>query len=286
MTTYDRTVEDIGNVVCLEHVNTRVPDQRLATLFYVMGLGLTRDPYLVTGVANMWINVGKSQFHLPTGKAQVLRGVTGLVMPGREALLERLHSVKDDLAGTRFKFKEANDYVEATCPWGNRIRVHEPGETFGKLRLGMPYVEVDAPEGSAKPIADFYRKVIGTNAKAKDGAAVVQVGGGQELIYRETKRKPRAYDGHHIAVYLADFSGPYKKLLKRDLVTEESDQHQYRFLDVVDLASGKPLVRLEHEVRSMMHPLYAREHVNRDPAISNRMYATGYQETPWLQPVA
>ena len=72
MTNYDRAAEDIGNVVTLEHVNTRVPDQQLATLFYVTGLGLTRDPYLMTGVGNMWINVGRSQFHLPTGKAQVL----------------------------------------------------------------------------------------------------------------------------------------------------------------------------------------------------------------------
>ena len=49
---YDRTIEDLGNVVALEHVNTRVPNQRLATLFYVSGLGLTRDPYLMTGVTN------------------------------------------------------------------------------------------------------------------------------------------------------------------------------------------------------------------------------------------
>ena len=33
------------------------------------GLGLTRDPYLMTSVTNMWVNVGRSQFHLPTGKA-------------------------------------------------------------------------------------------------------------------------------------------------------------------------------------------------------------------------
>lgn len=37
---YDRAVEDLGNIVCLEHVNTRVPDQQLAITFYVMGLGL------------------------------------------------------------------------------------------------------------------------------------------------------------------------------------------------------------------------------------------------------
>ena len=56
-TKIDRTMEDLGNVVALEHVNIRVPDQRLATLFYIKGLGLTRDPYLMTGVENMWVNV-------------------------------------------------------------------------------------------------------------------------------------------------------------------------------------------------------------------------------------
>src|ERR1700741_945697 len=91
---YDRTVEDLGNVVALEHVNTRVPDQHLATVFYVSGLGLTRDPYLMTGVVNMWINAGKSQFHLPSGKPQVLRGHTALVLPDRKALLQRLAGVE------------------------------------------------------------------------------------------------------------------------------------------------------------------------------------------------
>ena len=93
VTQYDRTIEDIGNVVTLEHVNTRVPDQQLATLFYATGLGLTRDPYLMTGVGNMWMNVGRSQFHLPTGNPQVLRGYTALVIPNRETLVRRLASV-------------------------------------------------------------------------------------------------------------------------------------------------------------------------------------------------
>ena len=117
-TTYDRTIEDLGNVVTLEHVNTRVPDQQLATLFYVTGLGLTRDPYLMTSVTNMWVNVGRSQFHLPTGKPQVLRGHTGLVIPNREALVRRLGAVKKPLEGTRFAFTEHNDYVEVDLPVG------------------------------------------------------------------------------------------------------------------------------------------------------------------------
>src|SRR5437764_685597 len=111
--TYDRAAEDIGNIVHLEHVNVTIPDQRLATLFYVAGLGLTRDPYLMVSDTNMWVNVGRSQFHLPSGDAQVLRGVTGIVMAGRLALLSRLSDVHDKLANTSFAFAEHNDYVEA-----------------------------------------------------------------------------------------------------------------------------------------------------------------------------
>ena len=137
VTQFDRTIEDIGNVVTLEHVNTRVPDQQLATVFYAMGLGLTRDPYLMTGVGNMWMNVGRSQFHLPTGKAQVLRGHTALVLPNREALVRRLAAVRQPLEGTRFSFKEHNDFVEVTCPWGNRLRCFAPTERFGRMQLGQ-----------------------------------------------------------------------------------------------------------------------------------------------------
>lgn len=71
---YDRKAEDLGNITGLEHVNLQIPDQAQGTLFYISGLGLTRDPYMNTGLANMWINVGKSQFHLPTGDPWVLRG--------------------------------------------------------------------------------------------------------------------------------------------------------------------------------------------------------------------
>ena len=104
--TYDRAAEDIGNSIHLEHVNVQIPDQRLSMLFYGVGLGLTRDPYLMVHDRNMWINVGRSQFHLPTGNPQVLRGHTGLVISGREALLERLTSVRKRLEGTRFGFSE------------------------------------------------------------------------------------------------------------------------------------------------------------------------------------
>src|SRR5438132_10822453 len=96
---FDRSTEDVSNIIRLEHVNVRIPDQRLATIFYVMGLGLTRDPYLMTGIGNMWINIGRSQFHMPTGQPQVVRGHVGLVIPDRAALLKRLDSVREHLTG-------------------------------------------------------------------------------------------------------------------------------------------------------------------------------------------
>src|SRR5437773_9912488 len=86
---FDRAAEDLGNSIHFEHVNVTIPDQRLATLFYIAGLGLTRDPYLMVS----WVNVGRSQFHLSDGTPQVLRGHTGLVVAGREALLSRLAAV-------------------------------------------------------------------------------------------------------------------------------------------------------------------------------------------------
>src|SRR5271157_2955617 len=80
---YDRAAQDIGNIVNLGHVNVCISDQHIATHYYVSGLGLTRDPFLNTGAGNMWINVGMSQFHLPMGTPEVVRGTTGLVMPDR-----------------------------------------------------------------------------------------------------------------------------------------------------------------------------------------------------------
>ena len=142
---YDRAAEDLGNIVALEHVNVTVPSQEPATRFYIDGLGLTRDPYMMTGPNIMWVNVGRSQFHLPANKAQVLRGHTAIVLPDRAALLKRLTRARKHLEGTRFDFRELDGCVEATCPWGNRIRCFEPHERFGRITLGMPYVEFDVP---------------------------------------------------------------------------------------------------------------------------------------------
>ena len=188
------------------------------------------------------------------------------------------------LEGTRFAFHEHEDHVEATCPWGNRICCYEPQDRFGPVVLGMPVIECDVPSGSAEAITRFYREIIGARAimADRDGLqARIAVGIGQELVFRETKSKLPAYDGHHIQVYVANFSRPHKRLLERNLITEESNQYQYRFVDITDLETGKPLFQIEHEVRCMTHPLYARPLVNRNPRQTNRNYVQG--RDGWVQ---
>jgi hypothetical protein len=283
---YDRTVEDVGNIVGLGHVNTAVPKQRLSTLFYVTGLGLTRDPFISTGTDNMWINVGQSQFHLPTGRSEVLRGVTGLVLPDRAALLERLAGMRKPLAGTSFDFRESNDGVETVSPWGNRIHCHAPDrERFGPIALGMAYVGFDVRPGTAAGIARFYREILAARADLIDDGsgrrARVMVGARQYFVFRETAAPEQAYDGHHVQIDVADFSGPRRRLQQLGLVTEESSQHQYRFRDIVDLDTKRVLFTIEHEVRSMQHPMYARVLVNRDPAQTGMSYRPGRDAMPW-----
>jgi catechol 2,3-dioxygenase-like lactoylglutathione lyase family enzyme len=287
---FDRTQEDLGNIVELGHVNVMVPDQSKAVAFYIMGLGLTRDPYLMAGLDNMWVNVGRGQFHLPTRGTQVLCGTTGLVMPDLNALLKRLDSARKYLEGTQFSFREVGDCVETTCPWGNRIRVHAPNPSrFGPMRMGMPYVECDIAAGTdLSAIARFYVEIVGGIAGVSQDErgpyAWVSTSAESKVTFRETTKPLPEFDGHHIQITLADFSGPHRKLLERGLITEESDQHQYRFIDIVDVDTNKPLHRLEHETRSMRHPMFNRVFVNRNADINNRNFTPGYEVGLWALP--
>jgi len=277
--TYDRTTQDVGNILAMEHVNVTVPDQTLALTFYISGLGLTRDPYMMVGMENMWVNVGQQQFHLPTRDPQVLTGHVGIVMPDLDALKFRLKRVEERLAGTAFSWSAENGHVAVTCPWGNHFRCYGPDARFGEMTLGIPYVEILVKPGAAEGIGQFYKKVMQAPATFtednKEAVACVRVGCAQELRFRETTAALPSYDGHHIAVYIANFSGPHEFLKQRKLITQESDDHQYRFQTIINPWTGQPLCEIEHEVRSLAHPMYGREMVNRNPMQRITAYARG-----------
>ena len=194
-----------------------------------------------------------------------------------------------ELEGTRFAFAETEDGAEATCPWGNRVRCHAPDPArFGPITSGIPYVEFDVPPGTVAGIARFYREILGAPAwvggRRRRGARA----GGEEPAPRVPRDGPPAppFDGHHVQIALADFGGPYARLRERGLVSQEDSAWQYRFRDIVDLDTGAVLFTVEHEVRSMTHPMFARPLVNRNAAINNRNYAPGHEAWAWAHAAA
>ena len=279
---WDRRTGDLGNSVEFGHVNVTIPSQLPATAFYISGLGLTRDPYLMTGIDNMWVNLPNAQFHLPRGNPQVLRGHTGILVPDLKELLWRLDRVKGELAGTQFRFEDHGTHVDTWCPWGNHYRVYGPDEAkFGRVYQSMPYVQFDVPVGVAPGIVRFYQEMLDMPAKLEtvDGAqaARVQASASVDMIFRETDKELAPFDGHHIQISLVNFSGPHAKLQERGLISQEDNEFQYRFVDIIDLDTGKLLFKVEHEVRSVKNPLYARSwyYTVRNPSINNRNFVPG-----------
>jgi hypothetical protein len=231
------------------------------------------------GLDNMWINVGEQQFHLPTGGPHVLRGHVGVVVPDLSQLQGRLKAVQERLAGTRFAWSVEGDHVNVTCPWGNQLRCHGPGPRFGDILLGIPYVEFRVRPGAARGIARFYEEVMrapsAVESESGTTAARVGVGRNQWLSFRETREEVPPYDGHHIQIYVANFSGPHEFLKHHNLITEDVANHQFRFQALADPKTGEKLFELEHEVRSLRHPLYRRPLVNRNPNQVQATYARG-----------
>src|SRR3954464_11569822 len=210
MKQYDRTSEDVGNIVHLEHFNCVIDDQRLAVLFYVVGMGGTRDPYIFTGFENIWLNFGRTQVHMPSRavppRAERLRGTAGFVVPSLEDLAKRLEYagkeikrvVPNPLSANHFSFTVKKDCIEASDPWGTRVRCHAPSPEYGRTELGLVYVDFDVPPGTAEGIARFYNEVMKAPAVFSQSQTKVSVGKAQKLLFTETQKPLPEYDGHHI----------------------------------------------------------------------------------------
>ena len=275
---FDRAAEDLGNSIHFEHVNVTVPDQRLATLFYVAGLGLTRDPYLMVSDTNMWVNVGRSQFHLPNGGPQVLRGHTGIVIAGREALLERLASVAKSSKAPR-SLHRAQRPCPGDLPLGQpHSLLRARCRAFRAHHAGHPLCRIRRAGGTAKGICAFYAEIIEMQAEVLNGETRCADQGRQGSIphFRETDRRaagvrrPSRPDRHH------NFSGPYHRLREKSLVSTE-DNHIIRFRDSRPRGRQASVHRrargAQHDAPDLLRPL-----VNRNPAETNRTYAPGHEQ--------
>ena len=246
---------ELGKIARLEHVNLAIPDQQVATQFYVIGLGLTRDPAMTVGLTNMWINIGRSQMHLPSREpiAHQLRGEVTLTLPDIDLVMANLRAIQPTLSGSAFDF-----------------RLLPPAGDEDSIQLGLTDVRLDVPAGAADGIARFYQQIIGTTATTADlsgkACAIVPVGPGQTLTFQETSDPLPAYDGHHIQIYIAGFEALRRELEQRNLLSLDEGRYQFRFIDIVDPESGDLLYQIEHEVRGLDHPMFGRPLYNRNPA--------------------
>jgi hypothetical protein len=147
------------------------------------------------------------------------------------------------------------------------------------MLLGISYVEFLVVPGAVNAIARFYHEALGAPSSVEQTAngalGRVKIGRNQALIFRETRESLPPFDGHHIAIYVAQFSGPFRWLDDRKLITEGVRNHQFRFKDIVDPADGRPVFALEHEVRSLHHPMFHRPFVNRDTEQTQQGYRHG-----------
>jgi hypothetical protein len=234
---------------------------------------------------NIWLNFGRTQVHMPSRavppRFEVLRGTAGFVVPSLDDLAKRLEYAGKEMqrvvgSSRNFSFRKKPDCIEATDPWGTRVRCHEPSAEYGRTELGLVYVDFDVPAGSAEGISRFYQQVMKAPARFSESRAFVSVGKSQKLIFSETKQPLPEYDGHHIQIYIQDFSTPYAWLKERALINMETDAHEWRFQWITDPRDGRRLFQIEHEVRSMKHPLFNRPLVNRNPAITNTGYLAGH----------
>ena len=236
---------------------------------------------------NMWVNVGTGQFHLPTGAPMMLRGHVGLVMPDRDGLLERLREIGRHLEGTRFSYTAQDDRVDVVCP-GQSLQRLRAGATFRTALARYSLCRIrSSGQAARKESRGSYSQVMMASRVAEDGkggSARISSGQAQQLLFRETRGELPSYDGHHIQIYLAHFSGPHKRLGDLGLVSQEGGRYLYRFSDIKDPRSGEVLFTIEHELRSMTHPAFMRPLVNRNPARGVRDYAAGIRDDEWSGP--
>ena len=147
------------------------------------------------------------------------------------------------------------------------------------MTLGISRVEIPGARGTAAGIVSFYKTALRSTAPlGQDDAGVaarIGVGNRQEMVFRETDTPIAPYDGHHVAVYISDFSGPHAWLVEHGLLTEESNPYQYRFQVIADPDGGRRLSEIEHEVRCATHPMYMRPLVNRNAAQRQATYVRG-----------
>lgn len=265
---------EVGGIVHLEHVNFEVEDHDLVSIFFMAGLGFTRDPYTRTDEKNMAVNVGLQQYHLPRlGRpTPPMHGVIGHITPERDAVRARFRKLEKEgvFKGTPYSYKTKRGYHEIVSPWGVTMRLHPTGSLPFPKMLGINYVDIPVEPGKAEPILNFYKRVMrATGSIEKIGgkkAASVVMGPYQWTRFIETKGL-KDYDNNtfHIAYYVSHYNDVLDTVDAADAVIAGGQNQIFFFEKIFDPDNGDVIYSLQNEVRSFYHEDFMRPLVNRWP---------------------
>ncbi|MEP5723444.1 MAG: hypothetical protein ABJL64_14635 [Rhizobiaceae bacterium] len=269
------TNPEIGGIVHLDHVNFETPDHELATVFYINGLGLTRDPYRRADEQNMGINVGLQQFHLPRRGEQTppFYGVVGLVVPDIEGIKKRcdLLSKLGKFDGTPYRWVQEGSAVLVTSPFGVQFRLHRAEDFVFQRPLGIAYVEVSVPLQTADGIAKFYSKIVKAPVQVRDieagKTALVSAGPHQQIRFVERSLDDYRTHSMHISYHVTHYNELRETVADHDSLMGAGRGEVFFFNKIFDPDTGEFIFEIQNEVRSIYHPDFMRPLINRWPIV-------------------
>ncbi len=266
------TMPEVGGMLHLDHINFQVPEHDLVTVFFINGLGLTRDPFRRADETNIGINVGLQQFHLPRrGTTPPFPGVIGLIVPDLETIGTRLDRLSrlGKFEGTVYTAKFGNNVAEITSPFGVRLRLHTTGSVPFLRPLGIAYVDIFVPPGIAAAVADFYRKIFRaiTRVEAVDGATTAIISAGPFQTIRFIERELDNHDTHsfHLSYHVTHYNEARDRIAASGTLKGEGRGQVFFFDRIFDPDNGATVFPLENEVRSVYQRDFMRPLVNRWP---------------------
>lgn len=266
---------EVGGILHLDHVNFQVSDHDLATVFFINGLGLTRDPYRRVDETNMGVNVGLQQFHLPRrGPTPPLPGMIGMVVPDLAAIRARLNRLEKlgKFDGTKYAGSFGETIADITSPFGGvRLRLHAAG-TLPFLRpLGIAYVDISVPPDTATSIAAFYREIFRavTKVETVEGVTTALINAGPYQSIRFVEKELDGYDTHnfHLSFHATNYNEVRERIAASGALLGDGKGQVFFFDRIFNPDNGDTVFPLVNEVRSVYHQDFMRPLVNRWPIV-------------------
>ena len=268
---------NVQGILHLEHFNFEGADHNLATVFFMNGMGFTRDPYRRTDETNMGVNIGMQQFHLPQrgNPTPPFFGEVGLVVPDLPVLKARLDRLADmgKFDGTPYHLTVLDENtMRVISPFGITLKLHAAGSLPFLKPLGLSYVDIPVKPGKAVLLEKFYRELLNTPTEFLDidgeNSLKVTYGPHQYVRFRERELEDYELYSFHVAYYVTDYNAYRDRVIEQGSLQGEGRGQVFFFDGPFDPDTGEEILKFTQEVRSVYHPDFMRPLVNRWPIVS------------------